>query len=419
MSERRAEPGDRHEALRVTVRVAVLAIALNVVLVVTKYGLGVLSGSVALRADAVHSLADVFASASVLAGLYLARRRTAQFPYGLYKVENLVALLSAAFVFAAAYELGREAISHALTAEGEQSLANVPATLAGVAGIAILSFGFGRYERSIARRTGSPALEADAGHIYADTLTSVAVIVSLLASLKGVYLDWIATLVIVAFIARTGWQITVGAIRVLLDASVERDVLNAVEGVIMEQSEVAEVTNLRGRNSGSFRFIEAAVTLNVHDLETAHQVGRRVEAAVREAATNVDSVLIHYEPVQKDTYVYAFPTDDARTISPHFGEARQLLLVTVGTADKLVAEVELLDNPFTELEHGKGIRVAEMLVERGADAVFVRERLRGRGPQYVFGEARARLSVAEAESIEAALAADGVDVSRGMLPRAR
>jgi len=240
---------------------------------------------------------------------------------------------------------------------------------------------------------------------------------SLLASLKGIYVDWIATLVIVVFIGRTGWHITVGAIRVLLDASVEREVLNAVEDVMLAQPEVVGVGGLRGRNSGSFRFIEAAVTLNVHDLEAAHEVSRRIEAAVRDAATNVDSVLIHYEPVQKETYVYAFPTEDGRTISPHFGEAHGFLLVTVSTVDKRVAEVERLDNPFTKIAHGKGIRAAEMLVQRGADAVFVRESLRGRGPQHVFGEARARLGVTEAESIEAALAEDGVEVSGDVLPR--
>ena len=86
-------------------RLAWFSVALNLGLVFLKYGLAAYSGSLALRADAVHSIADVISSASILAGIKIAHRQSRLFPYGLYKVENLVALLTVGLLAAAAYEI--------------------------------------------------------------------------------------------------------------------------------------------------------------------------------------------------------------------------------------------------------------------------------------------------------------------------
>jgi divalent metal cation (Fe/Co/Zn/Cd) transporter len=75
-----------------------------------KYFLGEISGSLALRADAIHSLADVVSSLTIFLGIIISDRKTRTFPEGLYKVENLVALLSSLFIFYAAFEIVWEAI---------------------------------------------------------------------------------------------------------------------------------------------------------------------------------------------------------------------------------------------------------------------------------------------------------------------
>ena len=62
-------------------------------------------GSLALKADAIHSLADVVSSFTIFLGIVIADRKTRTFPEGLYKVENLVALASSFFIFFAAYEI--------------------------------------------------------------------------------------------------------------------------------------------------------------------------------------------------------------------------------------------------------------------------------------------------------------------------
>jgi divalent metal cation (Fe/Co/Zn/Cd) transporter len=65
----------------------------NVLLAVLKGLFAFLSGSVALFADAIHSLADTISSATVLLGIKISKKKAITFAYGLYKVENLIFIL--------------------------------------------------------------------------------------------------------------------------------------------------------------------------------------------------------------------------------------------------------------------------------------------------------------------------------------
>ncbi len=107
------------DPMKTCVKVALLSCVVNGFLMTGKYYLGEVSGSMALKADAVHSLADVISSLSILGGILIADRKTKTFPLGLYKVENLVSLVSSLFIFFAAYEIANEAI-HAGPPGGDQ-----------------------------------------------------------------------------------------------------------------------------------------------------------------------------------------------------------------------------------------------------------------------------------------------------------
>jgi divalent metal cation (Fe/Co/Zn/Cd) transporter len=61
-------------------KVALLAIGVNLVLFGLKYVFAEISGSMALKAEAIHSLSDVIASSTVFAGLIIAKRKTRSFP---------------------------------------------------------------------------------------------------------------------------------------------------------------------------------------------------------------------------------------------------------------------------------------------------------------------------------------------------
>lgn len=72
------------------------------------------------------------------------------------------------------------------------------------------------------------------------------------------------------------------------------------------------------------------MVLRARDLEKAHQVSQRVEAAIRAKVPHVDRVLIHYEPVQKEVWKWAVPMEESgERVSAHLGEAPYFALVEV------------------------------------------------------------------------------------------
>ena len=101
---------------------------------------------------------------------------------------------------------------------------------------------------------------------------------------------------------------------------------------------------------------------------------------------------------------YAAPlSETAGKLSEHFGEAPYFALVTVRLADDAIEEQQIVANPHKAVEKAKGIRVAEWLVAQKVDVVLLRESLRGKGPVYVFGEARVEMRETTATTLEEAL----------------
>jgi len=380
-------------------RVAALSLANNVFLSSFKLGLALLSGSVALIADALHSFTDVIGSAAVWIGLKISKRPSWKFPYGLYKVENLVSLITSLAIFFAGYEIVREVLSRP---EGE--LVHLPLTLVGVGVTILVTFIFSRYELKVGRAMESPSLIADAQHVKTDMLSSGVILVGLAGGLVGFPLDKPAALIIVVFIARAGWEVLSDAVRVLLDASLDFDTLDTVKTIILSDSRVKELRGLWGRSSGRYKFIEVDVTVNEVKLERAHQVSQALEQAIREKVSNVDHILIHYEPVQKEFMRYAFALDaDGKTLSHHFGEAPLFEIVTVRAKDGAVVNRETFENTFMEVPKGKGILVAEWLANNGVDAVFLKEKFHGKGPEYVFSNAGVHATVTTFTTVDEVL----------------
>ena len=386
-------------------KVAALAVGIHLVLFGIKYTFSTLSGSIALKADAFHSLSDVVASSTVFVGLIIAKRKTKSFPYGLYKVENLVSVMVALVIFYAGYEIAGEA-TKGIAVE----LQNIWLTIASVLCVMIITYGYSRYATKVGTEINSPSLIADAKHIGVDMFSSAMVLVVLLSSFAGVNLDRISAFIIVVIIAWSGGKILIDGIRVLLDASLDYKTLSIAEKLILAEPQVIEIRHLMGRNSGRYKFIEADIFLKTHDLDKAHFIANRIEVNIKRQIKNVDRVLIHYEPNKKENFIYAVPLKDANQhrISRHFGEAPYFGLITVKIKHKKVIDHKIVENPFTQVEHGKGILVAEFLNKHQIDVIITKESFEGKGPYYVFSNAAVDNLLIEEETVEKALESLGI-----------
>jgi len=386
-------------------KVAALAVGIHLVLFGIKYTFSTLSGSIALKADAFHSLSDVVASSTVFVGLIIAKRKTKSFPYGLYKVENLVSVMVALAIFYAGYEIAGEA-TKGIAVE----LQNIWLTIASVLCVMLITYGYSRYATKVGTEINSPSLIADAKHIGIDMFSSAMVLVVLLSSFAGVNLDRISVFIIVVIIAWSGGKILIDGIRVLLDASLDYKTLSIAEKLILAEPQVMEIRHLMGRNSGRYKFIEADIFLKTHDLDKAHFITNRIEANIKRQIKNVDRVLIHYEPSKKEIIIYAVPLKDANQhrISRHFGEAPYFGLITVRIKHKKVIDQKIVENPFTRVEHGKGILAAEFLNKHQIDVIITKESFEGKGPYYVFSNAAVDNLLTEEETVGKALESLGI-----------
>jgi len=386
-------------------KVAALAVGIHLVLFGIKYIFSTISGSIALKADAFHSLSDVVASSTVFVGLIIAKRKTKSFPYGLYKVENLVSVMVALAIFYAGYEIVMEA-TKGIAVE----LQNIWLTIASVLCIIVITYGYSRYATKVGTEINSPSLIADAKHIGVDMFSSAMVLVVLLSSFAGVNLDRISAFIIVVIIAWSGGKILIDGIRVLLDASLDYKTLSIAEKLVLAEPQVMEIRHLMGRSSGRYKFIEADIFLKTHDLDKAHFIANRIEANIKMQIKNVDRVLIHYEPSKKENFIYAVPLTDANQhrISRHFGEAPYFGLITVRIKDQKAIEQKIVENPFTQVEHGKGILVAEFLNKHQIDVIITRESFEGKGPYYVFSSAAVDNLLTEEETVEKAMERLGI-----------
>jgi cation diffusion facilitator family transporter len=368
---------------RTASRVAGASIGVNILLSLLNLAIAIASGSLAVIAELIHNLVDLVTSVAVLMGVRISERKSRSFPYGLYKVENMVAVGMAILIFFTGYEIARESLFAASRPATVNAL-----ILAGVALSALFPLAFSFYEMRVGKDLNSPSLMADAQEYRTHVLSSGMVFLALIGQLFDLPLDRVAALAIVIFIAKTGWELLSSGMRVLLDASLDAETLGQVRSIIETEPAVTEVRSLVGRNTGRYRFLEAEVALRTDDLAKGHAASERIEKAIRDQVPHVERILLHYEPRVRTHLRYAVPLADADgTVSEHFGEAPYFGLVTVRTSDDQIEHREVLANPHLKVKKAKGIQVGEWLMELKADVVLLREDIQGKGPAYVFADA--------------------------------
>jgi cation diffusion facilitator family transporter len=230
------------------------SVGLNVLLAALHAAIAAASGSLAVAAELVHNVLDFTAALAVLAGIKLASRKSKDFPYGLYKLENLAALGLALLIFLTAYEIARDALfapAAAVRAEGWM--------LAVLAATGALPLVFAHFELRAGRAANSPALVADAQEYRVHAFTTGLAFAALAAPWLGFALDRYAALAIVAAVAWMGWGLLRDAMRVLLDASLDAEALSAIRRLICADPAVSDVRWITARNAGRYRFVEAGV----------------------------------------------------------------------------------------------------------------------------------------------------------------
>ncbi|WP_457606070.1 cation diffusion facilitator family transporter [Nitratifractor sp.] len=272
-------------------KISLYSVGVNLFLSLIKIAGGLISGSAALVADGVHSLSDLAASLSVYVGIVISNKKSELFPQGLYKVENLVALVSSFAIFFAGYEIAKDVLFGELTQMKSLSAALI------VLGITVLTtYLYSRWERQKAIELNSPSLLADSEHVKSDFYTALVVLVGVLGQYFGYpIVEKIAVVVVIYFIFHSGFEILKEAIKVLLDASLDHESLDKIRAILEAEPRIRSINSITGRNAGSFKFVQLDLALNTDSLKEAHAMAHEIEDEIKEQMPFVEKVVIHYQ----------------------------------------------------------------------------------------------------------------------------
>ncbi|MGQ4833859.1 MAG: cation diffusion facilitator family transporter [Candidatus Asgardarchaeia archaeon] len=159
------------------------SILVNIFLTLIKWMVGVLSGSIALLADAVHSFTDIFATVAVLFGLWLMRRKPSEhFPYGFYKAENLATLVVSVLILWSGFEILFDSLNKIFS---PHVILRFDLAVAVSLGSAIISFIIAHYKEKVGYEIGSEALVSEGKHSKIDSFATFAVFIGITFSFLG------------------------------------------------------------------------------------------------------------------------------------------------------------------------------------------------------------------------------------------
>jgi cation diffusion facilitator family transporter len=277
------------------VKVARLSILSNSVLVCMKLAVGILSGSVSIVSEAIHSSMDLVAALIAFFSVRVSDNPPdSRHPYGHGKVENISGVIEAFLIFIAAGWIIFEAIKKLTGAETELESLGIGSAVMIIA--AIVNVVVSRRLYKVARETGSVALEADALHLKTDVYTSLGVAVGLgLILITGkTWLDPVVAIIVALFIIRESYNLLKRAFLPLLDEAWKEDEIKALENKL----ELLDVHyhELRTRIAGNYRFVDLHVEIpeNV-SVGDAHKYCDKIEDELKSQYDHLN-ITIHVEP---------------------------------------------------------------------------------------------------------------------------
>jgi len=279
------------------VKVAILSVLSNTLLIILKIIAGILSGSVSIISEAIHSGMDLLAAIIAFFSVRLSDvPADEEHPYGHGKIESISGVIEGLLIFAAASIIITEALQKIISPH-EIGETRVGIAVMGISAIVNMIVSSVLYKT--AKKEDSLALEADALHLKTDVLTSAGVAVGLLLiQLTHItILDPMVAILVALLIIKESIGMVQRSIKPLLDYKLSDEEEKTIKTVLDGYSgEIIDYHAIRTRKSGSSKFIDFHMTVKGSaTVEWAHALSERIEEAL-EKELQCTNVTIHVEP---------------------------------------------------------------------------------------------------------------------------
>lgn len=278
---------------------ALLSILSNSTLIILKIIAGIISGSIGIISEAIHSLTDLIASFIAFFSIAEASKPAdVDHQYGHGKYEDFAGLTEGMLIIVAAIYIIYEAIKKITCTVDCEINTNIGLTVMLISVIANVLVS--TYLFKIAKKSESMALHADAEHLRTDVYSSLAVFIGLvLVKVTGkIIFDPIIAIIVAIIIFMAGYKICKTSKDNLLDISLNDNEIVKIKDLLAQEfdGEIIEVKSLRTRKTGIRKNIELTLIVNKEmKISTGHSLCDKIEERLEEQLKNTD-VSIHLEP---------------------------------------------------------------------------------------------------------------------------
>jgi cation diffusion facilitator family transporter len=281
--------------MKAKVSIARLSIISNTLLIMMKLAVGLISGSVSVISEAIHSSMDLVAAIIAFLSVRVSDNPPdTRHPYGHGKIENISGVIEALLIFIASIWIITEAVKKLFGGKIELESIGLGSIVMLIS--AIVNIIVSRKLYKVAHATNSVALEADALHLKTDVYTSLGVAVGLgLIIITGVnWLDPVIAIIVAVFIIRESYRLLRRAFTPLLDTAWSDGEIEELKKTL--NSLKVSYHNLRTRVAGNYRFIDIHIQIPADEsVGNAHKYCDKIENELTSVYENL-TVTIHVEP---------------------------------------------------------------------------------------------------------------------------
>ena len=271
----------------------------NVLLFAAKLAAGLLSGSLAIVADAFNNLSDAGSSIVTLVGFKLSSAPPdKEHPFGHGRMEYLTGLVVALAILLMGVEIGKSSLEKIFSPE-VTTFSWMAVVILFLSILVKLWMFF--FNRTLGRRIGSAAMEATAADSLSDSVsTGVVLLSTLISHFLHVQVDGFAGLLVAVFILKTGWDSARETLDPLLGRPMDPSLAADIDRLVLSHPHILNIHDLVYHDYGPGR---AMMSFHVEvpagcDLLEIHDVVDHIERELKERH-HIETV-IHVDPVVND-----------------------------------------------------------------------------------------------------------------------
>ncbi|MBU0758498.1 MAG: cation diffusion facilitator family transporter, partial [Nanoarchaeota archaeon] len=258
---------------------------------------GLISGSLALLADALNSFTDILASIGIGISVRVsAKKADENHPFGHHRAEPIAGFLVAIFMAILGIAIVREAIMGLIRQEKHSYFGIVPVIVLVVT--ICLKFFMSAYLKKVSKKINSPAIYASSVDCRNDVFISFIAIIGIIGTNFGlIILDDIAALIISIVIFYSAYKIAAENIDYLMGKTPSKVLVDRIRKKALSVMHVQGVNDLRAHYVGNY--VQAEIHIEVDrklSTEKSHMIGKQVQNKV-EAMKDVDKAFVHIDPV--------------------------------------------------------------------------------------------------------------------------